>query len=71
MESRRPSANASTSSRDSPPARNLRDEVGADQAMEFNEKRIVEGGVYELAVFDTSFQRQNVACQVRRELGIA
>ena len=55
----------------SPPAGKLRHEVAADQGMKPKEKRVVENGVFELAVFDSLLECQDVARQMRRELGVA
>jgi hypothetical protein len=41
------------------------------QGMKPEKKRVVERGRIELAVFDALFQREDVARQVRRELGVA
>jgi len=53
------------------PAGKLRHEVAADQGMKPKEKRVVENGVFELAVFDSLLECQDVARQMRRELGVA
>lgn len=54
-----------------PPAGKLRHEVAADQGMKAKKKRVVENGVFELAVFDFLLECQDVARQMRRELGVA
>src|SRR5712691_4713097 len=54
-----------------PPAGKLRYEIAADQGMKLKEKRVVEGGFTVLTVLDLFFQREDVARQVGRELGVA
>ena len=54
-----------------PPAGKLRYEIAADQGMKLKEKRVVEGGFTVLTVLDLFFQREDVARQVRREIGVA
>ena len=52
------------------PAGKLWHEVAADHGMKPEKKRVVERGRTELAVFDVLFQCEDVARQVRRELGV-
>ncbi len=54
-----------------PPAGKLRYEIAADEGMKLKEKRVVEGGFAVLTVLDLFFQREDVARQVRREIGVA
>ena len=54
-----------------PPAGKLRYEIAADEGMKLKEKRVVEGGFAVLTVLDLLFQREDVARQVRREIGVA
>ena len=54
-----------------PPAGKLRHEIAADEGMKLKEKRVVEGGFSVRAVPDLFFQREDIARQVRREIGVA
>jgi hypothetical protein len=54
-----------------PPAGKLRHEVAADQGMDFEEQRIIERCLLELSVFDVLLEGEDVAREMRRELGVA
>ncbi len=43
-----------------PPAGELRHKVAADQTMELEKKCVIESGLCELAILDSSFQCKNV-----------
>jgi hypothetical protein len=49
----------------------MRHEVAADQGMKLKQQRIVERALLEFAVFDALFEREDVACEVGCELGVA
>ncbi len=49
----------------------MRHDIAADQVMKIQKKCVGKGGLCEFAVLDSQFQGQNVARDVRRELGVA